>query len=180
MQCITGERKRQWCELVHVLAVVGVVILAIRGEGLEQLEGWMVYRPHWVRLGEERRREKHLRGGIAWSVGWVWMRRSWRSALVRSEALLLLVVWSGHTEREWVCLLPWASWLWRGIGAACAEWRGCAVYRSVDDRNVSSIVRQLWTEFREHILAPWAVDSVDSRRTRLPTLPTAPTTTTAR
>jgi hypothetical protein len=43
-------------------------------------------------------------------------------------------------------------------------------------RNVSSIVRQLGTEFREHTLAPWAVGSVDSRRTRLPTLPTAPTT----
>ena len=48
------------------------------------------------------------------------------------------------------------------------------------DRNVSSIVRQLWTEFREHILAPWAVGSVDSRRTRLPTLSTVPTTATAR
>jgi hypothetical protein len=29
---------------------------------------------------------------------------------------------------------------------------------------VSSIVRQLGTEFREHFLAPWAVDSVDSRK----------------
>ena len=111
MECITGGRKRQWCELVHVLAVVGVVLLPIRGEGLEQLEGWIAYPPRWVRLGEERRQEKHRRGGIVWSVGWVWMRRSWRSALVRSEALLLLAVWSGQTEREWVCLLPWASWL---------------------------------------------------------------------
>ena len=133
MQCITGGRKGQWCELVHVLAVVGVVILAIRGEGLEQLEGWIAYPPRWVRLGEEWRQEKDRRGGIAWSVGWAWMRHSWMSALVRSEALLLLAVWSGHLEREWVCLLPWASWLWRGIGAACAEWRGCAVYRGVDD-----------------------------------------------
>jgi len=133
MQCITRERKRQWTELVQVLAVVGVVILAIRGEGLEQLEGWMAYPPRWVRLGEERRQEKHRRGSIVWSVGWAWMRRSWRSALVRSEALLLLAVWSGHIERKWVCLLPWASWLWRGIGAACAGWRGCAVYRGVDE-----------------------------------------------
>lgn len=133
MQCITGGRKRQWCELVHVLAVVGVVLLAIGGEVQEQLEGWIAYPACGVRFGEEWRQEKHQRGGIAWSVGWAWMRRSWMSALVRSEALLLLAVWSGHTEREGVCLLPWVSWLWRGMGAACAEWRGCAVYRGVDD-----------------------------------------------
>jgi len=53
-----------------------------------------------------------------------------------------------------------------------------ALFRLINLRNVSSIVRQLGTEFREQILAPWAVDSVDSRRTRLPTLPTAPTTAT--
>ena len=132
MQCITGEAKRQWCELVYVLAVVGAVILAIRGEGLEQLEGWIAYPPRWVRLGEERTQEKYLRGGMVWSAGWAWMRRSWGVSLVRSEMLLLLAVWSGHTEREWVCLLPWASWLWRGTGAACANWRGCTVYRCVE------------------------------------------------
>ena len=60
------------------------------------------------------------------------MRRSWGMALVRSEMLLLLAVWSGQTEREWVCLLPWASWVWRGIGATCANWRCCALYRSVE------------------------------------------------
>jgi len=37
-------------------------------------------------------------------------------------------------------------------------------------RNVSSIVRQLWLDFREHILAPWAVDSVNSQRACLPAL----------
>ena len=132
MQCITGRTKRQWGELVHVLAVVGVVILAIGGEGLEQLEGWIAYPPRWVRLGEEQTQEKHLRGGMVWSAGCAWMRRSWMVALVRSETLLLLAVWSGHAEREWICLLPWASWLWRGIGAACANWRRCVLYRCVE------------------------------------------------
>ena len=127
MQCITRGAKGQWGEIVYVLAVVGVVILAIRGEGLEQLEGWIAYPPRWVRLGEERTQEKHQRGGIVWSAGWAWMRCSWGVTLVGSEMLLLLAVWSGHTEREWVCLLPWASWVWRGIGAACVKWRRCAV-----------------------------------------------------
>jgi transposase-like protein len=132
VQCITRGRKGQWCELVHVVALVGVVILAIRGEEFEQLEGWIAYPPRWVKLGEERSQEKHLRGGIAWSAGWAWMRRSWAVALVRSELLLLLAVLPGHAEREWLCLLPWASWLWRGTGAACANWRRCALYRCVE------------------------------------------------
>ena len=132
MQCITRERKRQWSEMVQILALVGLVVLAIRGEKLELLEAWAAYPPCWVRLGIERRPEKHTRNGIVWSAGWVWMRRSWVVALVRSELLLLLAVLPGHTEREWLCLLPWASWVWRGIGAACAKWRRCALYRCVN------------------------------------------------
>jgi transposase-like protein len=61
------------------------------------------------------------------------MRRSCVVALVRSETLLLLAVLTGHEEWEWVCLLPWASWLWRGIGVACPRWKGWVVYRGVDD-----------------------------------------------
>ena len=133
MQCITGGTNRQWGEVAHVIAILGVVILAMRGEGLEQLEGWVACPPHWVRLGGERRPGKHVRGGIARDVGWAWMRHSWVVALVRSETLLLLAVLPGHNEREWVCLLPWATWLWRGIGAACANWRRCALYRCVED-----------------------------------------------
>ena len=132
MQCNTRRANRQWGEVAHVIAMLGVVILAVRGEGLEQLEGWIAYPPRWVRLGGERRQEKHIRGGIAWSAGWAWMRRSWVVALIRSETLLLLAVVPGHSEREWVCFLPWASWLWRGIGVACTNWRRCAVYRCVD------------------------------------------------
>jgi transposase-like protein len=37
---------------------------------------------------------------------------------VRSEALMLLVFLTGCQEWEWVCLLPWAVWLWKGLGAA--------------------------------------------------------------
>jgi transposase-like protein len=158
MQCITGGRERQWCELVHVLAVVGVVILAIRGEGLEQLEGWIAYPSRWVRLGEERHQEKQLRGGLVWCVGWAWMRRSWMVALVRSEMLLLLALWSGQTEREWVCLLPWASWVWRGLGAACTNWRGCALYRGVEGL-LESATRWAWFG----LLGGWVLESLRER-----------------
>jgi transposase-like protein len=155
MQCITGGRKGQWCELVHILAVVGVVILAVRGEGLEQLEGWIAYPPRWVKLGEERRRERHRRGGLVWCAGWAWMRRSLGVALVRSETLLLLAVWSGQAEKEWVCLLPWASWVWHGIGAACANWRCCALYHCVEGL-LESATR--WALFG--LLGGWLLESL--------------------
>jgi hypothetical protein len=60
------------------------------------------------------------------------MQRSWVVALVRSETLLLLAVVPGHEEWVWLSVLPWANWLWRGIGAACPRWRRWVVYRSVD------------------------------------------------
>ena len=44
-------------------------------------------------------------------------------------------------------------------------------------RNVSSIVRQLWLEFREHILAPCPVGNADRQGACQPTLPTGPTAT---
>ena len=132
MQCITGWRNRQWGEVAHTVAVLGLVILALEGSRLESLGGWIVCPPRWVRIGQERRREDGVRGGIVWSVGWAWMRRSWVVALVRSETLLLLAVLPGHEEWVWLSVLPWANWLWRGIGAACPRWRQWIVYRGVD------------------------------------------------
>jgi len=46
------------------------------------------------------------------------MRRSWVVAAVRSEALMALVCLTGRQEWEWVCLLPWVAWLWKGMGVA--------------------------------------------------------------
>jgi hypothetical protein len=60
------------------------------------------------------------------------MQRSWVVAMIRSETLLLLAVVPGHEEWEWVCVLPWASWLWRGGGVANPRWRQRVMYRSVD------------------------------------------------
>jgi hypothetical protein len=132
MQCITGWRNGQWCEVAHTIAVLGLVILAIEGIRLESHGGWVACPPRWVRIEQARQRGRSIQGGIAWSVGWAWMRRSCVVALVRSETLLLLAVLPGREEWEWVCLLPWASWLWRGIGVACPRWRGWMVYRGVD------------------------------------------------
>jgi len=132
MQCITGWRSRQWGEIAHTIAVLGLVVLALEGSRLENLAGWIACPPRWVRIGQERRSETGVQGWIAWSVGWAWMRRSWLLTLARSETLLFLAVVPGHEEWVWVCMLPWANWLWRGIGAACPGLRQGVVYRSVD------------------------------------------------
>ena len=132
MQCITGWRNGQWCEVAHTIAVLGLVILAIEGVRLESLEGWVACPPRWVRIGGARQRERRVGGGVAWSVGWAWMRSSWIVALVRSETLLLLALRPEHEEWVWVSVLPWVNWLWRGIGVACPSWRRCVAYHGVD------------------------------------------------
>jgi transposase-like protein len=46
------------------------------------------------------------------------MRRSWMLAAVRSEALLVLTGLTEQPAWEWVCLLPWLAWGWKGLGVA--------------------------------------------------------------
>nr|MBC8447655.1 hypothetical protein [Chloroflexota bacterium] len=123
MQCTIGltNRQRRWGAVVHTIAVLGLVVLPLlTGTPLESIGGWLACPPQVIPLAGERR--KHRRGschcGFAWRVGWYWMRRSWVVAAVRSEALLALVCLTGRQEGEWLCLLPWVAWLWKGMGMA--------------------------------------------------------------
>ena len=120
MQCITGwaDRQWEWGVVVHTVAVLGLVILAIEGVGLESLGGWVTCAPRWVRIGRGRQRKGHLGGGLACHAAWCWMRRSWVVVVGRSEALFVLAHVTGQREWAWVCLLPWGVWLWRGVGVA--------------------------------------------------------------
>ena len=136
MQCTIGwaNHQRQWGAIAHTIAVLGLVALTAVGVSLESSGGWVACPPLLVGIGEERRqrrRRRHRHYGFAWRVGWVWLRRSWMVTAVRSEALMLLVFLTGCREWEWVCLLPWAVWLWKGLGAA---WPGLGrqpLYRGV-------------------------------------------------
>jgi len=42
---------------------------------------------------------------------------------VRSEALLVLASLTGYQAWDWICLLPWGVWLWKGWGAVCPDLR---------------------------------------------------------
>ena len=46
------------------------------------------------------------------------MRRSWKVVAVRSGTLLVLASSVDRKGREWICLLPWVVWVWRGMGIA--------------------------------------------------------------
>lgn len=126
MQCTIGltNRQRQWGVVAHTIAVLGLVVLTVATDTtLEGIGGWFACPPQAVELEEGGRghRRRSCQSGFAWRAGWAWLRRSWVVAAVRSEALMVLVHLSGRGEWEWVCLLPWAAWLWKGTGIA---WSG--------------------------------------------------------
>ena len=101
--------------------MLGLVALTVAtGTTLESIGGWFAYPPQAIGLAEGRRghRRGSRRCGFAWRVGWYWMRRSWMVAAVRSEALLAPVCLTERQEWEWLCLLPWVAWLWKGVGIA--------------------------------------------------------------
>ncbi len=123
MEYITKRERGywEWGGVAHTIAVLGLVVLMGLGVTLESVGGWSACPPHligeagkgWKREGERRRLY-----GFSWRVGWAYLQRSWMMAVLRSEALLMLVWWTESWEWEWVCLLWLVEWLWRGLGAA--------------------------------------------------------------
>jgi len=121
MQCTTGWRTWQgeWGAMAHTMAVVMLVLLSITGHQVEGLGGWLACPPRVIRLEEgHRSKRQECGGGFAWRVGWAWMRESWVVAAARSEALLGLMFLTEWWEWEWVCVLPWVVWIWKGLGVA--------------------------------------------------------------
>jgi len=117
MKCTIGwsNRHLQWGAVVHWVASIGLVVLAVVGTPVDSSEGWVTCPPELAMIGSQGERTgRRIRfSAPAW---WGWMRQSWVVAAVRSEALLLLVFLSDHWEWHGVCLLPWGEWCWRGIG----------------------------------------------------------------
>ena len=123
MQCITKgpSCQQRWGTIVHTIAVLGLVWLAMKGIALESSGGWLACPPMRVAMGEDGQRKRghrHRHEGFAWRAGWAWMKQSWIVVAMRSEALLLLVFLTGHWEWQGLCLLPWLIWGWKGLGIA--------------------------------------------------------------
>lgn len=119
MECTTEWKNRQWRwgAVVHTVAVLGLVVLAVMSIRVEEVGGWVACPPQAMRrVGGRGHREESHGGGFAWRVGWAWMRRNGMVALARSEALMVLVSLTEHQGWGWVSLLPWVTWLWKGLG----------------------------------------------------------------
>ena len=120
MQCTTNWHRcyRQWSVTACTVAMLGIVILTVTGVRLESTEGWVGYPAvRMIGAGRRKGRRSRRRGGghrFVWRAGWVWMRGSWMVPAARSEALMALAFVTG--SREWVCILPWVAWGWKGLG----------------------------------------------------------------
>jgi len=128
MQCTTGwaRRQRQWGAIAHTLAVLGLVLLLTMGCAPENLGIWVACPARGWGAEQEggKSRQQGPGHGCAWRLGLTWLRRSWPLATLRSEVLLALVLLTDTApgaglrrwEWDWVCLLPWLAWWWKGLG----------------------------------------------------------------
>jgi transposase-like protein len=135
MQCITKWESdyRGWGVVAHTVAVLSLVILTATGIQLEGIGGWVACPPHTVVLeggGQKGRKQRAVACGSTWRMRY-WLRRSWVIPAIRSEALLALVFLSEARGWEWVWVLPWAAWLWKGIGIAWPRLGQQPVYEGV-------------------------------------------------
>jgi transposase-like protein len=135
MKCTTRwlNWSRESGSMAHALAAVGLIILAVMGIVVESSGGWITNAPVViVAEGEDRRgREERHRVEFEWRAGWGYLKRSWWVALARSEGLMMVAVLSDRQEWEWVSVLPWGVWLWRGLGVSCPWLVGMVWYRVV-------------------------------------------------
>ncbi len=119
MQGTTRRRVDQpWLVVLHALAVLSLLGLALLGQVPAEVAGWLV--PPAVAAG--RVRPGRLRGSPAgcWCAHWralsAYLLQSWRPVLLRGLLLWGLWAWSGGWGPAWLRLVPWALWLWRGVG----------------------------------------------------------------
>ena len=123
MQCTASWTWRQtegWLgSRLHILALVGVMLLALLGYQVESRLGWVACAPQILEVPEfwGRQRPARLRVGQGVSIraGWEQMRHSWVRALARSELLAVLWLFSSRRLLAGCLLLPWMEWGLEGI-----------------------------------------------------------------
>ncbi len=114
MQGTTRRRVDQpWLVVLHALAVLSLLGLALLGQVPAEVAGWLVL----PAVAAGRVRGRPARWGCAqWRALGDYLLQSWRPVLLRSLLLWGLWAWSGEWGWSWLRLVPWALWLWRGVG----------------------------------------------------------------
>jgi transposase-like protein len=137
MQGTTGRRKEQLVSLaLHGLVVLSVLGLALLGQAPAEAAGWIikptVYAERWERK-EQRGSGNWPRSLLAWlnAVG-SYLVQSWQPVLLRS--VLLWALWAGSGVRAggWVGLVPWLSWVWRGLAVGWPGLRRSVVWGGIE------------------------------------------------
>lgn len=126
MQGTTNCRIDQsWLVVLHALAVLSLLGLALLGQAPAEVAGWLVTPTGAAGWSRSRPRRggyasagRQAAGKAGWRALGDYLLRSWRPVLLRSVLLWGLWAWSGGWGPVWVCLAPWGLWLWRcaGIG----------------------------------------------------------------
>jgi len=125
MQGTTRCRVDQpWLVVLHALAVLSLLGLALLGQVPAEVAGWLVAPA--VAAGRHRSRPPRWgcappgRRAAGRALG-DYLLQSWRPVLLRSLLLWGLWAWSGGWGPAWLRLVPWGLWLWRGAGV---RWPG--------------------------------------------------------
>jgi transposase-like protein len=119
MQGSTRRRVDQpWLVVLHGLAVLSLLGLALLGQVPVEVAGWLVSPAIGVVLVKAGRHRRSPAG--CWNAHWRalgdYLLQSWRPVLLRSLLVWGLWAWSGGWGPAWVRLVPWVLWLWRGAG----------------------------------------------------------------
>ena len=125
--------------VLHGLAVLSLIGLALLGQTPGEVAGWWVAPPAvlagqvWAVSPSERRSYAlwRRRWGAHLAALGRFLLASWPPVLLRSLLLWGLWEWSGRWGPSWLRLLPWGLWLWQGLGAGWPSWRHRAVWRCV-------------------------------------------------
>jgi transposase-like protein len=123
---------RVLCMRMQLLVRMSFLVLALSGRAPESVAGWVVWPPcvyvvscccregvssRWT---SPRGTRKSFAGG---AVVRTYVRQTWRVPVLRSVALSVLWVAGGQVGPIWIVCLPWANWVWQGVGL---RWAGLA------------------------------------------------------
>lgn len=137
MQGTTGRRKKQLALLaVHSLVVLSVLGLALLGQAPVDAAGWIIKPTVYAERCERKKqqgsgkRPRSLRARLS-AVG-SYLAQSWQPVLLRS--LMLWVLWAGSGMRagDWVGLVPWLVWVWRGLAVSWPGLRRSAMWVGIE------------------------------------------------